>query len=116
MPALRGPHVEIWTGDIVVLFGKSGSGKSTLFNLIAGLDRPTRGRIEVAGQDLRSLGEKGRTILRRVRLGFVFQFFNLLPTLTAFENVFLSLELAGRRDSDVGMDAPRAVDPHRTSR
>ena len=56
MPALRGTTVEIRTGDIVALFGKSGSGKSTLFNLIAGLDRPTRGRIEVEGQDLESLG------------------------------------------------------------
>jgi putative ABC transport system ATP-binding protein len=101
MPALRGTHVEIWTGDIVALFGKSGSGKSTLFNLIAGLDRPTRGRIEVGGQDLESLGENGRTTLRRVRLGFIFQFFNLLPTLTAFENVFLSLELADKADPEV---------------
>ena len=90
-PALRGTHLEIRTGDRVALFGKSGSGKSTLFNLIAGLDRPTRGRIEVEGQDLERLGERGRTDLRRMRLGFVFQFFNLLPTLTAFENIFLSL-------------------------
>ncbi len=97
-PALRGAHLEIGTGEIVALFGKSGSGKSTLFNLIAGLDRPTRGRIEVEGQDLEGLGEKGRTTLRRMRLGFVFQFFNLLPTLTAFENVFLSLELADQPD------------------
>ena len=109
MPALRGTHVEIWTGDIVALFGKSGSGKSTLFNLIAGLDRPTRGRIEVGGQDLESLGENGRTTLRRVRLGFVFQFFNLLPTLTAFENVFLSLELADKADPKVAQATLREV-------
>jgi putative ABC transport system ATP-binding protein len=94
--ALRGTHLEVKAGAIVALYGKSGSGKSTLLNLLAGLDRPTRGRIEVEGRDLESLGEKGRTELRRKRLGFVFQFFNLLPTLTAFENVFLSLELAGR--------------------
>src|SRR5512139_1243930 len=98
MPALRGTTAEIRAGDIVALFGKSGSGKSTLFNLIAGLDRPTRGRIEVEGEDLERLGEKGRTTLRRMRLGFVFQFFNLLPTLTAVENVSLSLELTGRLD------------------
>jgi len=109
MPALRGTHVEIWTGDIVALFGKSGSGKSTLFNLIAGLDRPTRGRIEVGGEDLESLGEKGRTTLRRVRLGFVFQFFNLLPTLTVFENVFLSLELADKADPKVAQATLREV-------
>ncbi len=98
--ALRGTNLEIGPGEIVALFGKSGSGKSTLFNLIAGLDHPTRGRIEVEGKDLEELGEKGRTLLRRLRLGFVFQFFNLLPTLTAFENVFLSLELAGRADAE----------------
>jgi len=123
MPALRGTHVEIWSGDIVALFGKSGSGKSTLFNLIAGLDRPTRGRIEVAGQDLESLGEKGRTTLRRVRLGFVFQFFNLLPTLTAFENVFLSLELSDQADSrmaraalkEVGLEGKEHRYPHELS-
>ena len=108
-PALRGSNLEIKTGEIVALFGKSGSGKSTLFNLIAGLDRPTRGRIEVEGQDLGSLGETGRTTLRRVRLGFVFQFFNLLPTLTAFENVFLSLELADRPDPDVALVALEEV-------
>src|SRR5208283_3594528 len=99
-PALRGSSLEIGAGEIVALYGKSGSGKSTLFNLIAGLDQPTKGHIEVEGQDLEFLGEKGRTNLRRFRLGFVFQFFNLLPTLTAFENVFLSLELVEKPDAD----------------
>ena len=122
MPALRGTHVEIKTGDIVALFGKSGSGKSTLFNLIAGLDRPTRGRIEIDGQDLESLGEKGRTTLRSMRLGFVFQFFNLLPTLTAFENIFLSLELADKPDpkwlwplEEVGLKGKEHRYPHELS-
>jgi putative ABC transport system ATP-binding protein len=77
--------------------------------LIAGLDRPTRGRIEVAGQDLEQLGEKGRTSLRRTHLGFVFQFFNLLPTLTAFENVFLSLELANKPDPALAHEALKDV-------
>lgn len=121
--ALRGTNLEIGTGDIVALFGKSGSGKSTLFNVIAGLDRPTRGRIEVAGQDIEQLGEKGRTSLRRMRLGFVFQFFNLLPTLTAFENVFLSLELANKPDaalayealSEVGLSGKEHRFPHELS-
>ena len=99
-PALRGTPLELKKGERVALFGKSGSGKSTLFNLIAGLDRPTKGRIEVEGQDLQDLGEKGRTMLRRLKLGFIFQFFNLLPTLTAFENVFLSLELANRSEPE----------------
>ncbi len=108
-PALRGTHVEIGKGEIVALFGKSGSGKSTLFNLIAGLDRPTKGRIEVEGQDLQDLGERGRTQLRRMKLGFVFQFFNLLPTLTAFENVFLSLELANKFLPEVALHALKEV-------
>ncbi len=87
--------MEIARGEVVALIGKSGSGKTTLLNLLAGLDRPSRGTIEVEGQNLESLGEKGRTLLRRYRLGFVFQFFNLLPTLTVLENVYLPLELAG---------------------
>jgi putative ABC transport system ATP-binding protein len=108
-PALRGSSLEIGAGEIVALYGKSGSGKSTLFNLIAGLDQPTKGHIEVEGQDLEFLGEKGRTNLRRFRLGFVFQFFNLLPTLTAFENVFLSLELVAKPDADAAREALKEV-------
>ncbi len=107
--ALRGMNLHINAGEVVALFGKSGSGKTTLLNLLAGLDRPTRGRIEMDGRDLEALGEKGRTQLRRLRLGFVFQFFNLLATLTAFENVFLSLELAGKPDSQAAHEELRAV-------
>jgi len=109
VPALRGTHLEIKKGEIIALFGKSGSGKSTLFNLIAGLDRPTKGRIEVEGQDLEAMGEVGRTTLRRTKLGFIFQFFNLLPTLTAFENIFLSLELAHRAEPDLAFKALKEV-------
>jgi len=94
--ALRGANLEAAPGEVLALFGKSGSGKTTLLNMLAGLDRPTRGLIEIDGKDLEALGEAGRTELRRTRLGFVFQFFNLLPTLTAFENVYLALELAGK--------------------
>ncbi len=108
-PALRGTNIEIKKGEIVALFGRSGSGKSTLFNLIAGLDRPTKGRIEVEGQDLEDLGEKGRTTLRRMKLGFIFQFFNLLSTLTTFENVYLSLELANRSDPEAALKALKEV-------
>jgi len=108
-PALRGTSIEIKRGEIVALFGKSGSGKSTLFNLIAGLDRPTKGRIEIEGQDLEVLGERGRTAFRRLRLGFIFQFFNLLPTLTAFENIFLSLELANKPEPDLALKALKEV-------
>lgn len=108
-PALRGTNIGINKGEIVALFGKSGSGKSTLFNLIAGLDRPTKGRIEVEGQDLEALGENGRTTFRRLKLGFIFQFFNLLPTLTAFENIFLSLELANQSRPELAFKALREV-------
>ncbi len=121
--ALAGASMEIAPGEIVALLGKSGSGKTTLLNLIAGLDQPTRGSIEVDGQDLHLLGEAGRTRLRRLRLGFVFQFFNLLPTLTAFENVFLSLELARVPDreraikalADLGLKGKEARYPHELS-
>ena len=109
VPALRGSNLEIGVGEIIALYGKSGSGKSTLFNLIAGLDHPTKGRIEVEGEDLALLGEKGRTNLRRFRLGFIFQFFNLLPTLTAFENVFLSMELVARPDAEAANMALKEV-------
>jgi putative ABC transport system ATP-binding protein len=96
--ALAGANLEIAQGEIVALFGKSGSGKSTLLNLLAGLDQPTRGDIEISGEHLASVGDRGLTRLRRVRLGFIFQFFNLLPTLTVFENVFLALELLGNKN------------------
>ncbi len=109
MAALRGTNLEIKPGEVVALYGKSGSGKTTLLNILAGIDRPSRGRVEVDGQDLEALGEEGRTQLRRQRIGFIFQFFNLLPTLTVFENVFLSLELAGKTDPEAAYKALRAV-------
>jgi putative ABC transport system ATP-binding protein len=107
--ALRGTSLDIRAGEVVALYGKSGSGKTTLFNIIAGLDRPTKGSVWVEGNHLETLGEEGRTRLRRQRLGFVFQFFNLLPTLTAFENVFLSLELAGKPNPEAAEKALKAV-------
>jgi putative ABC transport system ATP-binding protein len=107
--ALSGTSLDIMAGELVALYGKSGSGKTTLLNLLAGLDYHTRGTIEIEGDDLASMGEKNRTFLRRSRIGFVFQFFNLLPTLTAFENVFLSLELVGRPDADAARKALEAV-------
>jgi putative ABC transport system ATP-binding protein len=107
--ALSGTNLDIMSGELVALYGKSGSGKTTLLNLLAGLDYPSRGTIEIEGDDLASMGEQKRTFLRRSRIGFVFQFFNLLPTLTAFENVFLSLELVGRPDTDAARKALEAV-------
>jgi putative ABC transport system ATP-binding protein len=107
--ALRGTSFEVAAGEVVALYGRSGSGKSTLLHLLAGLDRPTRGRVEVEGRDLSALGERERTRLRRSRIGFVFQFFNLLPTLTAQENVLLALELAGRPDPAAARKALASV-------
>ena len=88
-------------GAQVALIGRSGSGKSTLLNLLAGIDRPDRGRIQVDGTDLTALDETTRTRFRRRHIGFVYQFFNLVPTLTAAENVALPLELtgSGRREA-----------------
>src|SRR5829696_993745 len=90
---LQNAHAEFQPGEITVILGKSGSGKSTLLNLISGIDEPDGGQIWVDGQDLTALTERDRTLFRRARIGFVFQFFNLIPTLTVGENVSLPLEL-----------------------
>jgi len=107
--ALRGTNLEVAPGELVAIYGQSGSGKTTLLNVLAGLDRVSKGVIELEGNNIEALGDFGRTMLRRTRIGFVFQFFNLLPTLTAFENVFLSQELAGRLDEQTIRDTLRAV-------
>jgi len=107
--ALRGTNLCVAPGELIAIYGKSGSGKTTLLNMLAGLDRPSTGVIEIEGSNIEALGEQGRTILRRTRIGFVFQFFNLLPTLTVFENVFLSLELAGIKDERTVYDSLKAV-------
>ena len=91
--------LDIAAGESVAIIGASGAGKSTLLALLAGLDTPTSGRITLAGADLTSLDEDGRARLRAERVGFVFQSFHLIPSLTALENVMLPLELAGRRDA-----------------
>lgn len=91
--------VTLGAGEFVVLLGPSGSGKSTLLNLISGIDLPDAGTIQVAGRELTRLSERDRTLFRRRHLGFVFQFFNLLPTLTVKENLLLPIELKGRVDA-----------------
>ena len=91
--------LEIAAGESVAIVGASGAGKSTLLALLAGLDTPSSGQIWLAGQDLTQLDEDGRARLRAQRVGFVFQSFHLIPSLTAVENVMLPLELAGRRDA-----------------
>ena len=92
---LAGADLDIATGEIVVLLGRSGSGKSTLLNILGGLDRPDAGSLRLSGRELVGLSETELTILRRRRLGFVFQFFNLIPTLTVWENLLLPLQLNG---------------------
>jgi putative ABC transport system ATP-binding protein len=95
--ALRGVDLGIQTGRLTAVMGPSGSGKSTLMHILAGLDRPTAGTVTIAGQDITRLSDNDLTLLRREHIGFIFQFFNLLPMLTAAENVVLPLTLAGRR-------------------
>jgi len=99
VPALRGVDLSIPAGELVAIVGPSGSGKSTLLNLMGALDRPSSGRVIIHGSDLAGLDDDALTLLRRDRIGFVFQFFNLIPTLTALENVMLPALLAGGRPS-----------------
>ncbi len=96
---LKGISLEIKSGESVAVVGASGSGKSTLLGLLAGLDTPSSGRVILEGVDLTSLDEDGRARLRGRSVGFVFQSFQLLPALTALENVMLPLELSGRPDA-----------------
>jgi putative ABC transport system ATP-binding protein len=95
--ALRGVSLEIARGRLTGVMGPSGSGKSTLMHILAGLDRPTAGAVEIDGTEITTLNDTQLTKLRRRHIGFVFQFFNLLPMLTAEENVLLPLSLAGEK-------------------
>ncbi|MCS7006050.1 MAG: ABC transporter ATP-binding protein [Gaiellaceae bacterium] len=94
---MRGVSVDIAPGRATAVMGPSGSGKSTLMHILAGLDKPTSGTVTVAGRELTALGDEELTKLRREHVGFVFQFFNLLPMLTARENILLPLAIAGRK-------------------
>ena len=93
--ALRGVTLDIVPGQFAAVMGPSGSGKSTLMHILAGLDKPTHGVVEIAGTDITNLSDSRLTLLRRHQVGFIFQFFNLLPMLTAEENILLPLRLAG---------------------
>jgi putative ABC transport system ATP-binding protein len=95
----RDVDAAIGRGQITVVVGRSGSGKSTLLNLISGIDLPTSGAVVVDDTDLTALSERDRTLFRRQRIGFIFQFYNLIPLLTVEENLLLPLELTGRDDA-----------------
>ena len=90
---LKGADLKIEKGETVAILGSSGSGKSTLLNLIAGIDLPDQGEVRIDGKNLGQMSEKNRTLLRRRTMGFVFQSFNLIPTLNVYENLMLPLEL-----------------------
>jgi putative ABC transport system ATP-binding protein len=98
--ALRGVSLDVKHGELVAVMGPSGSGKSTLMHILAGLDRPTSGEVAIDGTHIQRLGDTALTKLRREKIGFVFQFFNLLPMLTAEENVLLPLSIAGEKPDD----------------
>jgi putative ABC transport system ATP-binding protein len=122
--ALRGIDLDIRARELVAVMGPSGSGKSTLMHLLAGLDTPTSGTVTIAGTDLGTLDDTALTRLRRTHIGFIFQFFNLLPMLDAEENVLLPLSIAGEKPdgawveelmSKVGLQARRGHRPSELS-
>jgi putative ABC transport system ATP-binding protein len=102
--ALRDVSVDIAEGRLTAVMGPSGSGKSTLMHILAGLDRPTAGEVSVAGIEIGGLDDTELTVLRRDHIGFIFQFFNLLPMLTAAENIALPLKLAGQKPDPQWLD------------
>ena len=98
--ALRGVNLSVQRGEFLCVVGPSGSGKSTLFHILGGLTPPTSGEIRIEGRDLRKMTEAERTDFRKTTVGFVFQKYNLLPTLTAQENIDIARAIAGRRQAD----------------
>jgi len=107
VPALRDASIEIYDGEFLIIVGPSGSGKSTLLNLIGGMDRPTSGTVTFDGEALSEVSDRALTMFRRNQVGFVFQFFNLIPTLTALENVQVAIEIV--KDPVDPMEALRLV-------
>ena len=102
--ALRGVSIDVKAGELVAVMGPSGSGKSTLMHILAGLDKPTEGTVTIAGTEITKLADSKLTRLRRKHIGFVFQFFNLLPMLTAEDNVILPLSIAGEKPDKKWLD------------
>jgi putative ABC transport system ATP-binding protein len=103
--AVRGVSLEVPSGQFTAVMGPSGSGKSTLMHVLAGLDQPTSGTVEIGGQDVTEMSDKQLTLLRRDHVGFIFQFFNLLPVLSAEENIVLPLLIAGRKPDRAWVDS-----------
>jgi putative ABC transport system ATP-binding protein len=103
--ALRGVTIDVPRGQFAAVMGPSGSGKSTLMHVLAGLDQPTSGAVHIAGEDITTMNDAQLTKVRRAHIGFVFQAFNLLPTLTAAENILLPLQLAGRKVDRAWLEA-----------
>jgi putative ABC transport system ATP-binding protein len=103
--ALRGVSLDVPRGQFTAVMGPSGSGKSTLMHLLAGLDTPSSGTVRIGGQNITAMGDRQLTKLRRTHIGFVFQSFNLLPTLSAEENVVLPLSVAGRKPDREALEA-----------
>jgi putative ABC transport system ATP-binding protein len=117
--ALRGISLEVQAGELVAVMGPSGSGKSTLMHILAGLDKPTSGTVTIAGEEITSHDDRKLTLLRRRHIGFVFQFVNLLPMLTAEENVLLPLSIAGTKPEQRWLDdllSRTGIDNRRTHR
>jgi putative ABC transport system ATP-binding protein len=102
--ALRGISLEIPDGQFATVMGPSGSGKSTLMHILAGLDSPTSGRVWIGGEEITSMNDQELTLLRRRRVGFIFQFFNLLPMLSAEENITLPMSIAGEKPDRAWVD------------
>ncbi|GAB4525096.1 MAG: ABC transporter ATP-binding protein [Anaerolineae bacterium] len=108
--ALRGVSMSIYQGELVGIVGPSGSGKSTLLGIIGGLDKPTRGRVEIDGIDITRMNEDQLTEIRNEKIGFIFQFFNLIPTLTALENVALPIQFARKTTYNPNKRAKELLD------
>lgn len=107
---LRDTQASFARGESVAVFGESGSGKSTLLNLISGIDQSDAGSVWLDGQELTAMNEQNRTLFRRYHIGVIFQFYNLIPTLTVWENVVLPLELSGLKNGSVGVRAEPLLD------
>ncbi|MCA9958629.1 MAG: ABC transporter ATP-binding protein, partial [Anaerolineales bacterium] len=107
---LRDLTITFAQGEFIALFGQSGSGKSTLLNLISGIEQPDAGQIHINGVELTALRERERTLFRRDHIGFIFQFFNLIPTLTVLENVTLPQELAGKSGKETAVTGLRLLE------